>query len=127
MEIFIILALVAAVILIVAYPLVNPAREQEHGVPALGAPQNNDLYGKREIVFEALRDLQFEFATGKLSVGDYEQLKGHYEVQAAEIMQQIDGLHPGKSKNTQGTRTCSRCNSVMRAQDKFCTKCGAKL
>lgn len=127
MEIFVILALVVAVIMIVGYPLVNPRREEEHGVLSATAPRDSDLYGKREIVFEALRDLQFEYATGKLSVGDYEQLKGHYELQAAEIMQQIDSIKPTRSKNAQEPRACPRCGSTMRVQDKFCTKCGAKL
>lgn len=127
MEIFIIIALVVAVILLVGYPLVKPRREQEQGSLTTNPPRDSDLYGKREIVFEALRDLQFEFATGKLSVGDYEQLKGHYEVQAAEIMQQIDVLRPKKQKTGQDMRACPRCNSMMRVQDKFCTKCGAKL
>lgn len=127
MEILLILALVIIVILIVGYPLTNPLRYQEQSIGSQLAIDDNDLYGKREIVFEALRDLQFEFNTGKLSSGDYEQLKGNYELQAAEILRQIDALKPNKNKNAQGTRACPRCSSPMRAQDKFCTKCGAKL
>ncbi len=126
MEILIILALVVAVILLVGYPLVNPLKYQELSATRV-ARDDGDLYGKREIVFEALRDLQFEFATGKLSSSDYEQLKTRYELQAAEVMQQIDALKPNKGKNIQGARNCPRCNSAMTAQDKFCTKCGAKL
>lgn len=126
MEIFIILALVVAVILLVGFPLVNPLKYQESSTTHR-VRDDNDLYGKREIVFEALRDLQFEFATGKLSSNDYEQLKTRYELQAAQVMQQIDALKPNKGKNVQGAHNCPRCNSVMTAQDKFCTKCGAKL
>lgn len=127
MDIFAIVALVVAVILIVGYPLVNPAKYQEHGAIKNGSPEHNDLYGAREIAFEALRDLQFEFATGKLSAGDYEQLKGRYELQAAEIMQQIDQLKPRKNKSGESARACPRCHSALSAQDKFCAKCGAKL
>ncbi len=127
MEIFIILSLVVVVILLVGYPLVNPLKYQEaHGTRPL-ARDDNDLYGKREIVFEALRDLQFEFATGKLAASDYAQMKATYELQAAQILQQIDALQPNKSKNAQAVRACPRCHTNMSAQDKFCTKCGAKL
>lgn len=127
MEILIILSLVIIVILLVGYPLVNPLQYLEaNGTRAL-ARDDNDLYGKREIVFEALRDLQFEFATGKLAASDYEQLKGTYELQAAQILQQLDALKPGTGKTAQGTRTCPRCHTNMNAHDKFCTKCGAKL
>lgn len=127
MDIFAIVALVVVVILIVGYPLANPAKYQEYGGKQNGSPEQNELYGAREIAFEALRDLQFEFATGKLSASDYEQLKGRYELQAAEIMQQLDQLKPRKNKSGESARACPRCHSVMSAQDKFCAKCGAKL
>jgi hypothetical protein len=125
MEILIILALVVIVILIVGYPLVNVDRYREAN-GQLVSSQYDDLYGERENVFEALRDLQFEYATGKLSTSDYEQLQARYQAQAAGIMQQLDALKP-KNKNAQGNRTCPRCQAVMSAQDKFCAKCGAKL
>ena len=126
MEILIILALVVIVILIVGYPLVNPEKyRDQNALPATF--QYDDLYGARENAFEALRDLQFEYATGKLSTSDYEQLKARYEVQAADILQQIDAIQPRKTKNAQGTHTCPRCSTVLTAQDKFCTRCGTKL
>jgi hypothetical protein len=126
MEIVLILVLVVVVILIVGYPLINPERYRDETVPASASNKYDDLYTERETTFEALRDLQFEYATGKLSQSDYEQLKGRYEVQAANILQQIDGLQT-KSKTAEGTRACPRCKTTMSMQDKFCTKCGAKL
>lgn len=126
MEILLILALVIAVILIVGYPLVNPSRYRGESIPAGASTRYDDLYGERENVFEALRDLQFEYATGKLSTADYEQLKARYEVQAAGILEKIDAVQP-RAKNTGGSRSCPRCHAVMSVQDKFCTKCGAKL
>lgn len=127
MEIFIILVLVIAVVLIIGYPLVNPPQDHRHGVPLGSKGENKDLYGRREIVLDALSDLQFEFATGKLSAGDYEQLKGRYELEAAEVMQQIDTLKLNRSKTAQRTRACPRCGASLTARDKFCAKCGAKL
>jgi hypothetical protein len=126
MEILLILALVIAVVMIVGYPLVNPARYRDANAPADASSRYDDLYGARENTFEALRDLQFEYATGKLSTADYEQLKARYEVQAADILQQIDAVQ-SKTKGAGGNRNCPRCHAVMSAQDKFCTKCGAKL
>jgi hypothetical protein len=127
MEILVILALVVSVILIVGYPLVHPLKYQEQPASGSSRPGESELYGKREVVFEALRDLQFEFATGKLSSGDYEQLKGAYEVQAAQIMQQIDSQSPGKHASAQRARVCPRCAATTTTHDKFCTHCGAKL
>lgn len=125
MEIIVILALVMAVIVILGYPLVNAQRVPAHA--SVTAADDSELLGQREIVFEALRDLQFEYATGKLSTSDYEQLKGRYELQAAQILREIDAQKPDKSGNSQDTIVCPRCHSMMRARDKFCTKCGAKL
>lgn len=125
MEIIVILALVIAVIVIVGYPLVNASRVPAYATA--GKSDDNDLLGQREIVFEALRDLQFEYATGKLSTSDYEQLKGRYELQATQIMREIDAQNFNKSGNSQDTLVCPRCSTVTRARDKFCTKCGAKL
>lgn len=125
MEILIILLLIVVVVLIVGYPLVNAEKYREPALLAVSGDYD-DLYGARETVFEALRDLQFEYATGKLSANDYTQLKSRYEVQAADILSQIDAVQ-AKNKNVQGKRACPRCNTVLYAQDKFCAKCGAKL
>ncbi|RIK33972.1 MAG: hypothetical protein DCC52_01895 [Chloroflexi bacterium] len=125
MESLFILALVSGVILLVGYPLINPARYRDANERA--APRHyDDLYSARENAFEALRDLQFEYATGKLSTADYEQLQARYQVQAADIMRQIDALEPdGARANV--PRACPRCHAALSAQDKFCVKCGAKL
>lgn len=126
MEILVLFALVVLVVLILGYPIVNPGRFREQLVTPVGsAGSGQDLYGARESVFEALRDLQFEHATGKLSNADYEQLKARYEVQAAEILQKIDALKPVSA--APGTHTCPRCHFKNGARDKFCTRCGAKL
>ncbi|MCC7162983.1 MAG: zinc-ribbon domain-containing protein [Anaerolineae bacterium] len=123
METVVILGLVAVVILILGYPLVNPQQVPAHAI----ATSDNDLFGEREIVFETLRDLQFEYATGKLSAQDYEQLKARYELQAAQILREIDARQAVKQGNSPVAVTCPRCHSQMRAKYKFCTKCGAKL
>jgi hypothetical protein len=127
MEVVVVLLLVIVVILILGYPIVNPQRYQNLVPQRNGAGGHQDLYTARETVFEALRDLQFEFATGKLSPTDYEALKARYEVQAAQVLQQIDVLQPRSKPGAHSVRECPRCGSAQNGQDKFCTKCGAKL
>ncbi len=125
MDILLILALVVGVIVLVGYPLVNPLRYRAADGRAT-AGRYDDLYGARENAFEALRDLQFEYATGKLSTADYEQLHARYQAQAADILRKIDALQPVAARAGE-PRACPRCRVVMSAQDKFCVKCGAKL
>lgn len=125
MELLIILLMVVVVVLIIGYPLV---RQGQNGEPEVQSalPQNqSDLFGARESVFDALGDLQFEYATGKLSTEDYERFKARYEIQAADILHQIDTLKPKKERTAKAV--CPRCNAAVGAQDKFCTRCGAKV
>lgn len=126
MELFVILALVLAVTLIIGYPLVNPARYRDLTASGRTSARYNDLCDARENIFETLRDLQFEYATGKLSTADYQQLDARYQAQAAEALRQIDALQP-QTQNARAPRDCPRCRAAASASDKFCAQCGAKL
>lgn len=126
MEILIILALVILVILIVGYPLVTFQPLHNNGLRTDSLTEYEDLYGAREAAFEALRDLQFEFATGKLSQRDYDSLRVRYEAQAADILRQVDALKPRAKKGAAGAKHCTRCGAPLGGNDRFCTKCGAR-
>src|SRR5215208_4061758 len=43
--------------------------------------------GQREAVFSALRDLDFDFKTGKISEEDYQPLRARLMVQAAQYLE----------------------------------------
>ena len=57
----------------------------------------------------ALKEIEFDRATGKLSDQDFEQLRTRYETAAIASM---DG--------------CARCDAALRETAKFCPNCGAK-
>lgn len=50
------------------------------------------LEERREVVYENLRDLNFEQKAGKLSPGDYESLKASLEDEAANVLAEIATL-----------------------------------
>ena len=50
------------------------------------------LRERKEAVYENLRDLNFEYKAGKLSDGDYENLRSSLESEAASILAEIDRL-----------------------------------
>lgn len=49
-----------------------------------------DLQSEREMALSALRDLEDDRATGKVSDADYEALKARYTERAVLVLQQLD-------------------------------------
>ena len=50
------------------------------------------LRERKDVVYENLRDLNFEHRAGKLSEGDFESLRGQLEGEAAGILAEIEAL-----------------------------------
>ena len=50
------------------------------------------LYERKEMVYENLRDLNFEYKAGKLPDADYAQLRASLEEDAAAILAEIEQL-----------------------------------
>ncbi|MFL5489560.1 MAG: hypothetical protein ACJ8AJ_13860 [Gemmatimonadaceae bacterium] len=66
-------------------------------------------------VVDALRELEFDRQTGKISDSDYEPLKARYTEQALAVMRA--GNAP----------VCERCGPRSEADAEFCSSCGATL
>jgi hypothetical protein len=88
----------------------------------------------------ALRDLDFDYRTAKISDEDYAPLRQQLLLQAAEAAQAAAGSPSAQDDDIEaavralrGTqkraaaRVCPRCHAALRANDKFCPKCGAAL
>jgi hypothetical protein len=127
MDILLIAAIVFIALIALGYPLVNP-REYRF---ALGSRRGNGqlehLENARRQVLDAIRDLQFDNMTGKLSDADYQSLRAQYEVQAAQILQQLDKFKGQTPLPDKAAPSCPRCHAPMDAADKFCVKCGTKI
>jgi hypothetical protein len=50
------------------------------------------LYERKDVVYENLRDLNFEHRAGKFSEADFETMRGAMEAEAARILAEIDTL-----------------------------------
>ena len=64
---------------------------------------------------DALREIEFDRATGKLSDTDYEELKASYTQKAINAMR--------ASNNS----VCENCGYEAEAGAKFCSRCGQPL
>ena len=62
------------------------------------------LRERKEVVYENLRDLNFEYHAGKLSEADYESLKNNMEDQAANVLAEIAQLENTSSYSPKGAR-----------------------
>jgi ribosomal protein L40E len=71
--------------------------------------------GRNSLAVDALRELEFDRQTGKISDADYESLKARYTEQALAVMRAGDAA------------VCERCGPRPERDADFCSKCGAAL
>jgi hypothetical protein len=55
------------------------------------------LYERKEVVYENLRDLSFEFKSGKFTQADYDGMRTGLEAEAARILAEIEMLESAKA------------------------------
>ncbi len=66
-----------------------PSRDPETGVDKTRLEY---LYERKEVVYENLRDLNFEFKAGKFTEADYESMRLGMEAEAARLLAEIEKL-----------------------------------
>jgi hypothetical protein len=66
-----------------------PSRDTETGVVKTRVVY---LHERKEVVYENLRDLNFEFKAGKFTQADYDSMRISMEAEAARILAEIDML-----------------------------------
>jgi len=71
------------------------------------APQRtklDQLMEQRDTIYDNLRDLRFEFRSGKYSEGDFEAMKAGLENDAAMVLAEIDQVTEAQVRRPRGTR-----------------------
>jgi hypothetical protein len=71
-----------------------PSRDTETGVVKTRVAY---LYERKEVVYENLRDLNFEFKSGKFTQADYDGMRLGMEAEAARILAEIEALESVKA------------------------------
>lgn len=67
----------------------SPGRELDMGVDKTRLAY---LYERKDVAYENLRDLNFEFKSGKFTQDDYDAMRGSIEAEAARILAEIEKL-----------------------------------
>jgi hypothetical protein len=132
MQISSILIGILLLVISVAY-VILPFRQKRQ--KARGPLKHADhLPGQREAVLSALRDLDFDFKTGKVGEEDYQPLRAQLLAEAARYMEEEEKGEDRLEQMIQARRTgkrqghaCPRCESPVRDGQRFCSKCGCEL
>jgi hypothetical protein len=73
------------------------------GAPLTDGPDRvaelRELYALRDVTYETLRDIEFDFHAGKISEADYRDLTDRYKAEAVALVQRIgaaEGAAPGE-------------------------------
>lgn len=87
------------------------------------------LVRKKEILYDNLRDLLFEFRMGKLSENDYQESKRATHAELVPVLATLEELNIKKMREeiTPPAGWCARCSHTNPDENTFCGKCGAPL
>lgn len=55
------------------------------------------LYERKEVIYENLRDLNFEYKAGKFPEGDFQAMRSTLEAEAAQVLSEIELLENAPS------------------------------
>lgn len=130
--------LVAAVVLFILQPMLSGQRASLHR--ELDEP--TEAESKRRVSLLALRDVEYDFAAGKLTEEDYRSLKRELSTEALQALDTLDAevaagpagaapeLEAEIARLRGGLRTgatCASCGSANEADNAFCAYCGSPL
>ncbi len=96
------LALAVAVVLFVFYIQPDASDLAPHRTKL------DQLLERRDTIYENLRDLRFEYRSGKYSEGDFEAMKTALENEAALVLSEIDQVTESQVRRPRGVRPADR-------------------
>jgi hypothetical protein len=84
--------LVTGAVLFVAWPFASPEPEPPEHTLSQADRRLLELRERRDEAYQALRDLDQELRTGKITAADYELERGRLRAEAAEALAELDRL-----------------------------------
>ncbi|MFQ6113979.1 MAG: zinc ribbon domain-containing protein [bacterium] len=104
--------------------------------------QLTDLIERRDNLLAAIKEIEFDRQTGKISAEDFAEMNTKYRTEAVTVLKRIDALQGNNraSKKLEaelqrmrsqrkkiGAKFCPECGSSVRIEDRFCSACGNRL
>jgi len=125
--------------LLVSYFVVSPIIKAKLQPASLAAKDSNhradDLTARKETVYAAIKDIEFDYQMGKLSEADFQELRQRYKEEAVSLLKEIDKIQSKAMKRSHKppqnagalAKFCWMCGTAITQQDKFCANCGTEL
>ena len=100
----------------------------KHLPPAESETPIKPLEDAKARIYEALRDLQFEYRVGKMSDADYQASKQELQKELARVLQQMDVAGPAAKPVVKAKgNVCPHCGASFKDKLKFCGECGKAM
>ncbi len=140
-------ALVVLTIVCVLNPLFKESRN-ELDVELLAETESDHLLNRKATIYGNLKDLEFEYAMGRLSEQDFQRLEAAYKNEAAVVLRKLElsgasddfdeaiekevalrksRLLASESKKAVDGSKCPFCGAEVIAGKKYCADCGHLL
>ncbi len=138
------IVLSAVAVYFVLRPVLSPVLPPDRSDAQIEGEDSQDDFSRRAVALRALKEIEFDRATGKLSDADYDALKRKYTAEAlvalredtatplpvatrptpsgATIACPKDGPRPERD-----ARFCSACGRRLGDARGYCTRCGSAL
>lgn len=89
----------------------------------------SDPEERLESALEALRDLEFEYQTGKIDEDDYRALRSEHAAAAIAARDAGAEVRPDSDarRRAAGPAACTVCGARIAADAKFCSRCGTAV
>ena len=126
--------LIGTVLLVVSLVFISLPFRQRQPANLKRSKAEAQSESRREAIFSALRDLDFDFNTGKVGEEDYTPLRVQLLGEAAQYIEQekreeeqLEALIQSRRANQKQSIRCDHCDAPMEAGQKFCSKCGSAV
>jgi hypothetical protein len=147
----ILIAACAVLVAVTAMFVLKPLFRETEGsldIELLAETELDRLLSRKAVVYNNLRDLEFEFKMDRLSDDDFHQLESGYKDEAITILRKLEQLGASEnldesierdiaarraalsgksSKESQDADRCPSCGAEIIAGKRFCADCGHKL